>query len=110
MNVQFRFISTTQPTPFRKRFRSLSQTKQAPSTLFHFSQKAALEQANALLSVAIASKEEKERIAQLIAKFRFGPGFGKALNKLVRLVSVFTMRECSLNIVALWRGLRRLGC
>ena len=43
-----------------------------------------MEQANALLPVAIASKEEKERIAQLIAKFRFGPGFGKVLNKLVR--------------------------
>ena len=29
-------------------------------------------------------EEDKERIAELIAKFRFGPGFGKALNKLVR--------------------------
>ena len=70
--------------PIQEAVQELVQTKQAPVYIVHFSQKAALEQANALLSVAIASKEEKERIAQLIAKFRFGPGFGKALNKLVR--------------------------
>lgn len=70
--------------PIQEAVQELVQTKQAPVYIVHFSQKAALEQANALLSVAIASKEEKERIAQLIARFRFGPGFGKALNKLVR--------------------------
>lgn len=70
--------------PIQEKVQELVQTKQAPVYIVHFSQKAALEQANALLPVAIASKEEKERIAQLIAKFRFGPGFGKALNKLVR--------------------------
>ena len=70
--------------PIQEAVQELVQTKQTPVYIVHFSQKAALEQANALLSVAIASKEEKERIAQLIAKFRFGPGFGKALNKLVR--------------------------
>ena len=70
--------------PIQETVQELVQTKQTPVYIVHFSQKAALEQANALLSVAIASKEEKERIAQLIAKFRFGPGFGKALNKLVR--------------------------
>ena len=70
--------------PIQEAVQELVQTKQAPVYIVHFSQKAALEQANALLPVAIASKEEKERIAQLIAKFRFGPGFGKALNKLVR--------------------------
>ena len=70
--------------PIQETVQELVQTKQAPVYIVHFSQKAALEQATALLPVAIASKEEKERIAQLIAKFRFGPGFGKALNKLVR--------------------------
>ena len=70
--------------PIQEAVQELVQTKQAPVYIVHFSQKAALEQANALLPVAIASKEEKERIAQLIEKFRFGPGFGKALNKLVR--------------------------
>ncbi|MBS4947065.1 MAG: DEAD/DEAH box helicase, partial [Rothia mucilaginosa] len=71
-------------TPVQETVQELVQTKQTPVYIVHFSQKAALEQANALLSVAIASKEEKERISELIAKFRFGPGFGKALNKLVR--------------------------
>lgn len=71
-------------TPVQETVQELVQTKQTPVYIVHFSQKAALEQANALLSVAIASKEDKERIAELIAKFRFGPGFGKALNKLVR--------------------------
>ena len=70
--------------PIQEAVQELVQTKQTPVYIVHFSQKAALEQANALLPVAIASKEEKERIAQLIAKFRFGPGFGKVLNKLVR--------------------------
>ena len=71
-------------TPVQETVQELVQTKQTPVYIVHFSQKAALEQANALLSVAIASKEDKERISELIAKFRFGPGFGKALNKLVR--------------------------
>ena len=70
--------------PIQEAVQELVQTKQTPVYIVHFSQRAALEQANALLPVAIASKEEKERIAQLIAKFRFGPGFGKVLNKLVR--------------------------
>ena len=70
--------------PIQEAVQELVQTKQTPVYIVHFSQKAALEQANTLLPVAIASKEEKEKISQLIAKFRFGPGFGKTLNKLVR--------------------------
>lgn len=71
-------------TPVQETVQELVETKQTPVYIVHFSQKAALEQANALLSVAIATKSDKEKISELIAKFRFGPGFGKQLNKLLR--------------------------
>jgi hypothetical protein len=50
----------------------------------HFTQAAALEQAQALMSVNVCSRAEKDAIADLIGNFRFAAGFGKTLSRLVR--------------------------
>jgi hypothetical protein len=50
----------------------------------HFTQAAALEQAQALMSINVCSRAEKDAIAELIGDFRFRAGFGKTLSRLVR--------------------------
>ncbi len=62
----------------------LLATDQAPVYIVHFTQAAAVEQAQALMSVNVSTRAEKDAIAGLIGRFRFGPGFGKALSRLVR--------------------------
>ncbi len=50
----------------------------------HFTQAAALERAQALTSVNLCSRAEKDAIAEAIGAFRFTTGFGKTLSRLVR--------------------------
>ncbi|HEY0696567.1 MAG TPA: DUF3516 domain-containing protein, partial [Micromonospora sp.] len=40
--------------------------------------------AQALTSVNVATREERDRIAEMIGSFRFGTGFGKTLSRLVK--------------------------
>ena len=56
----------------------------APVYIVHFTQAAAIEQAQALMSVNVSTREEKLQIAELIGNFRFTSGFGKTLSRLVR--------------------------
>lgn len=62
----------------------LVSTKQTPIYIVHFSQLQAIDTAQALMSVNIATKEDKERINELLANFRFSAGFGKTLARLVK--------------------------
>ena len=62
----------------------LLRTRQAPIYVVHFTQAAALERAQALMSVNVCTRAEKDLIAELIGNFRFGTGFGKTLSRLVR--------------------------
>jgi len=50
----------------------------------HFTQRDALERAQSLMSLRIATREEKDAIAERIGAFRFTAGFGRTLSKLVR--------------------------
>ncbi len=59
-------------------------THQAPIYVVHFSRAAAIEQAQALNSLRVCTREEKDQIADLIGGFRFTAGFGKTLSRLVR--------------------------
>ncbi|WP_285664861.1 DEAD/DEAH box helicase [Actinorhabdospora filicis] len=59
-------------------------TKQAPVYIVHFTQAAAIEQAQALMSINMSTREEKDRIAALIGDFRFTTKFGRTLSRLVR--------------------------
>jgi superfamily II RNA helicase len=71
-------------TPMHETLEELLTAKQAPIYIVHFTQAAAIEQAQALMSVNVCTKAEKEAIAELIGNFRFTAGFGKTLSRLVR--------------------------
>ena len=71
-------------TPLHETLEELLSTHQAPVYVVHFTQAAAVERAQALMSINVCSREEKDAIAELIGGFRFGPGFGKTLSRLVR--------------------------
>lgn len=62
----------------------LLETRQAPVYVVHFSQAAAMERAQALSSVRVVSREQRDEIADEIGGFRFTTGFGKTLSRLVR--------------------------
>jgi len=71
-------------TPLHETVTDLLATHEAPIYIVHFTQAAAIEQAQALMSVNVSSRAEKDAIADLIGRFRFSSGFGKTLSRLVR--------------------------
>ena len=71
-------------TPLHETIEELLTTHQAPVYVVHFTQAAPLERAQALTSINVCTREEKDRIAELIGGFRFSPGFGKTLSRLVK--------------------------
>ena len=70
--------------PLHETLQELLSTGQAPIYVVHFTQAAALEQAQALMSINVCTRAEKDAIADLIGDFRFSAGFGKTLSRLVR--------------------------
>jgi superfamily II RNA helicase len=78
--LTFRFVLD----PLHETITELLETKQAPIYVVHFTQAAAIEQAQALMSINVCSRAEKDAIAELIGRFRFTAGFGKTLSRLVR--------------------------
>ena len=62
----------------------LLETERAPVYVVHFTQAAAVERAQALMSVNVCTRAEKDAIAEAIGAFRFGPGFGQSLSRFVR--------------------------
>ena len=70
--------------PLHETLGELLSTGQAPVYVVHFTQAAALEQAQALMSINVCTRAEKDAIADLIGDFRFAAGFGKTLSRLVR--------------------------
>src|SRR5450755_3749101 len=70
--------------PLHETLKELLSTGQAPIYVVHFTQAAALEQAQALMSINVCTRAEKDAIAELMGDFRFSAGFGKTLSRLVR--------------------------
>ena len=62
----------------------LVESGRAPVYIVHFTQKDAVDRAQALLSMQVASKAEKAGIVDALGDFRFGTGFGKTLSKFLR--------------------------
>ncbi|MET0296714.1 MAG: DUF3516 domain-containing protein [Microbacterium sp.] len=62
----------------------LLEERETPVYIVHFSQAAALERASALVNTKIATREQRDAIAEAIGGFRFTTGFGKTLSRLVR--------------------------
>ena len=63
--------------PLHETLKELLSTGQAPIYVVHFTQAAALEQAQALMSINVCTRAEKDAIADLIGDFRFAAGFGR---------------------------------
>src|ERR1700759_11153 len=70
--------------PLHETLQELLTTNQAPVYVVHFTQAAALEQAQPLMSTNVSSRQEKDAIAAMIGNFRFASGFGQTLSRLVR--------------------------
>ncbi|GAA4151112.1 DEAD/DEAH box helicase [Leifsonia shinshuensis] len=71
-------------TPIHDTVEDLLHTGQAPIYIVHFSQLAALERAQSLSSAKIATREQRDAIAELIGEFRFTTSFGRTLSRLLR--------------------------
>ena len=71
-------------TPLHESIEELLATGRAPVYVVHFTQAAAVERAQSLMSTNVCTREEKDAIADAIGDFRFGPGFGRYLSRYVR--------------------------
>ena len=71
-------------TPVHETLEELLNTGQAPVYVVHPTQAAALERAQALTSVNVATRGQRDEIAEAVGGFRFSAGFGKTLSRLVR--------------------------
>ncbi|GAA2086519.1 DEAD/DEAH box helicase [Pseudolysinimonas kribbensis] len=78
--LRYRYVIT----PIHETIDELLRDGLAPVYVVHFSQAAAVERAQALLSAKVATREQRDRIADEIAGFRFAPGFGNVLSRLIR--------------------------
>jgi superfamily II RNA helicase len=70
--------------PLHEVLEHLASTDRAPAYVVHFSQAAALERAQSLMSAKLCTREERDAIADGLGAFRFTAGFGKTLSRLVR--------------------------
>ncbi|WP_036507659.1 DEAD/DEAH box helicase [Nocardioides sp. URHA0020] len=75
-----------QLTPLVETLEELVTTGQGPVYVVHFTQKDAVEHATSLLNAgwAGADRAQRDELAERLAGFRFGAGFGKTLSKLLR--------------------------
>ncbi len=71
-------------TPVQETVERLLEEGKAPVYIVHFAQAAALERAQALMSVRVADRARRDAIAEAIAGFRFSAGFGQTLSRLIR--------------------------
>ncbi|MGP4112657.1 DUF3516 domain-containing protein [Streptomyces sp. 4N509B] len=85
--------SATRPVPLSYEYRTttltetiteLLETRQSPVYIVHFTQAQAMERAQALTSINMATRAEKDEIAALIGSFRFTTRFGRNLSRYVR--------------------------
>ncbi|HEV7723346.1 MAG TPA: DUF3516 domain-containing protein, partial [Iamia sp.] len=71
-------------SPIVETIEELLHTDAAPVYIVHPTQAGAAERAQALMSLKLASREEKDAIAEALGDFRFAAGFGKTLSRFVR--------------------------
>ncbi len=75
---------TYRMTPLHETVEELLAGGQAPVYVVHFTQAAAIERAQSLMSVNVCTRAEKDAIAALIGGFRFTTRFGRTLSRFVR--------------------------
>jgi superfamily II RNA helicase len=70
--------------PLHELLEDLVRVDRAPIYVVHFTQASALERAQALVSAKLATREERDAIAEALGGFRFTAGFGRTLSRLIR--------------------------
>ncbi|WP_147916649.1 DEAD/DEAH box helicase [Ruania zhangjianzhongii] len=70
--------------PLQEVVRELLGTHRTPVYIVHFTQAAAVEQAQSLTSIPVASRAHRDQIAEALRGFQFARGFGAALSRLLR--------------------------
>jgi len=70
-------------TPLNATIESLLQSDQAPLYVVHFTQAHVLTHAQALTSAQVTTRAEREELAAALVGFRFAPGFGRTLSRLL---------------------------
>jgi superfamily II RNA helicase len=85
--------SASRPVPLSYEYRTttltetvteLLETHQAPVYIVHFTQAQAVERAQALMSINMCTRAEKDEIGRIIGNFRFTTRFGRNLSRYVR--------------------------
>jgi len=71
-------------TPLHESIETLVSAGRAPVYLVNFTQRAAAEQAQNLMSANFSSKEEKARVAEALRDVRFDSPYGKELQRFLR--------------------------
>ena len=71
-------------TPLHETVQELLEGGQAPIYIVHFTQAAAIERAQSLMSLNVCSRAEKDAIAELLGGFRFTTRFGRTLSRFIR--------------------------
>jgi superfamily II RNA helicase len=77
--LEFRYAET----PLHETVQDLLHENRAPVYLVNFSQRAAAEQAQNLLSIDVCSKDEKQKLKDALVGARFDTPFGKDLKRLL---------------------------
>jgi superfamily II RNA helicase len=70
-------------TPLQETIQKLVSAGKSPIYIVHFSQRAASEQAQDLMSLNFTSKEDKQQIKEELKGFRFDSPFGKELSRFI---------------------------
>ncbi|NLT26842.1 MAG: DUF3516 domain-containing protein, partial [Microbacteriaceae bacterium] len=71
-------------TPVHETIERLLDENEAPVYLVHFSQAAAVERAQAISSMRVATREQRDAIVEAIGAFRFTTAFGRSLSRWLR--------------------------
>lgn len=71
-------------TPVHETIETIVSEGKAPVYVVHFTQREAIERAQALTSMNLLDSSEKEAVASAIGNFRFSSTFGSTLSKLLR--------------------------
>ena len=75
--LEFNYLET----PIHETIEKLVNSGQAPVYIVHFTQRDAAEQAQALMSTTVASKEDKLKIAEILKQSKFDTPYGKEVRK-----------------------------
>ena len=75
---------TWAPTPLHETIEQIVDDQRAPVYVVHPTQREALERAQALASLNLRNRAQRDQIAEVVAQFRFSAGFGRTLSRLVR--------------------------